>query len=134
MSTDAIGAPNVQGKAVIIPSNPNKVTKAVLAIRANLVRISSPTLALDMPRNRHLRLSMCSYSPLLNQPLSKVIAVNRKRAPVEVLAPLAWPVSFVVVAPKVGDILIAAALPTDHHLHSTLRYLLLNEVRAYACI
>ena len=45
----------LQDKAGIIPSSPSK------AIKVNLV-ISSPTLDLDMPRNRHLRLSMCLYS------------------------------------------------------------------------
>ena len=52
----------LRGRAGTIPSSPSKATKVALVIKVNLVNISSPTLDLDTPRNRHLSLSMCLYS------------------------------------------------------------------------
>lgn len=65
---------------------------------------------------------------ILNQPISKVTAVNRRRVPAaEAVAPPAWRVSSAVAVPKVGDIMVSAAPTTDHHVHRTLRHLSLNE-------
>ena len=51
---------------------------------------------------------------MLDQPISKAIAANRRKAQVEVVAPLVWLVSFAAAAPKVGDAVAATALTTDH--------------------